>query len=462
MTSSSTQLRPTRPAPGSSAAGAPAPRPVVCLTDHLYRDRAVARDAERGRFTHHGRTLDLGRRPDWLDGGHDGDEEWRIEWVKLYEGMDLAHAYAADGDDAALETWQDLVESFCVQVPIEHDTTDVTARRVQNWLYAWQAFAVTPGYPGLRPGLAARLVRRIRADADHVAGNLTAERNHRTLELYTLLLVTLALDGPTARADAALAALAENAETDIWADGVHRECSTDYHCIVLRSLLGAIANARRFDLAVPATLLDRAGRACDFALHVQRPDGSTPALSDGDEGDFRHLLAVAADLLARPELDWAATAGRRGTPPARRMVTFPFGGYLVQRSGWGDRSRSYADERWSVFDCGPIGDGGPWSLRPAVGRAHGRRASVGRRPRALHLRRGRRGLAPPLQGHRRAQHGHRGRAGPDALPRRQAEGTDVGRATDRAMDQRWPRRHPWRGPQPLLRRRPRPHACARR
>lgn len=338
--------------------GESTPRPVVCLTEHLHRDLVVAGAAERGRFTHHGTMLELGRQPDWRGGGAETDEEWRIEWVKLYEGLDLAYAYARTGRAEALATWQDLVESFCAQVPIGYDSSDVSARRVQNWLYAWQAFAAAPGYPGLRPGLARRLVERIRADAHHIADHLTAERNHRTLELYTLFIVALALDAEPGNAQAALVALAENASTDVWIDGVHRECSTDYHFIVLRSFLGAIANARRSGLTVPLELLDRTGRACDFALHVQRPDGSTPALSDGDQGDFRQLLAVAADLLARPELDWAATAGRRGTPPARRMASFPIGGYHVQRSGWGDRSRLYADERWCVFDCGPIGDGG--------------------------------------------------------------------------------------------------------
>ena len=50
-----------------------------------------------GRFSHCGVTLDLGRRPDWIGAGL-SDPEWRIEWVKLYEGLDLAHACVATGD----------------------------------------------------------------------------------------------------------------------------------------------------------------------------------------------------------------------------------------------------------------------------------------------------------------------------------------------------------------------------
>jgi hypothetical protein len=172
------------------------------------------------------------------------------------------------------------------------------------------------------------------------------------------LLAAIGLGHDRSKATDALALLGANAATDIWADGVHRECSTDYHLIVLRSLVGAIANARQAGLQVPSELLDGAQRACDFALHVQRPDGLTPALSDGDQVDFRPLLADAAEVLDRPDLAWAATAGAEGTPPVRRHADFPVGGYYTQRSGWGDGDLAYQDERFAIMDCGPLGDGG--------------------------------------------------------------------------------------------------------
>ena len=200
---------------------------------------------------------------------------------------------------------------------------------------------------------------------------------------------------------------------------MHRECSTDYHFIVLRSFLGAIANARRAGLTVPDRRCSTGsgGPAISRCTSSART-ASTPALSDGDQGDFRDLLAVAADLLARPELGWAATAGRRGTPPARRMVSFPVGGYYVQRSGWGDRDRPYAHERWGVFDCGPIGDGGHghYDQLSVELMAGGHRLVVD--PGRYTYADGARRLAAVVQGHGRAQHGLRRRPGPDARIRR--------------------------------------------
>ena len=82
----------------------------------------------------------LGHVPDWLAGGLDADVEWRAEWVKANEGLDLAHAYAVTGDDAYVRAWERLVASYIAQVPVGHDRTEVSARRMQNWLYAWQRF----------------------------------------------------------------------------------------------------------------------------------------------------------------------------------------------------------------------------------------------------------------------------------------------------------------------------------
>ena len=330
--------------------------PIVCVIDHLHRSRAIADDAVAGRFTHAGATLELGSSPDWLHDGLPGDEEWRIEWVKLYEGMDLAAAFQETGDQRYLDTWVRLVDSFVEQVEVGSDTSDVSARRIQNWLYSAQRFASARGtqYPA---GFVERLAARLALDLAHLRDHLTAERNHRTLELYALVLGGIAL-WDRALATFALDELATNAATDIWSDGVHRECSSDYHMIVARSLLGAVVNANASGLGCPERLCSRAHAALRFGLHLQSPDGTTPALSDGDRGEFGELFALAAKVFDDPQFEWVATRGRTGSPPSERNVVFPVGGYVVQRSGWGTGTHDYGDQRHAVFDCGPIGDGG--------------------------------------------------------------------------------------------------------
>jgi len=186
-------------------------------------------------------------------------------------------------------------------------------------------------------------VESIGAQAAHVRRRLAPERNHRTLELYALLIVALALplDPDAELLRFAVDELERNLAQDFRPDGVHREASTHYHMIALRSFVGALANCRRHGIELSAAYEERLSRACDFALHCRRPDGTIPALSDADTGDYTELLVLAGELLDRDDL-------RGNTALATANVGFPDGGYYVQRAG----------DAFLIFDCGPLGDGG--------------------------------------------------------------------------------------------------------
>jgi uncharacterized heparinase superfamily protein len=337
------------------------PRQVFCVIDRAYRDRAVAERVSRGRFTHAGTTLELGLEPDWLGAPMPADEEWRIEWVKFYYGLDLAHAFAATRDERFRRTFERLAGSWIEQVDPGHDPSEVTARRITNWVYAWCRFDSTPGFAGFDDGLDAKLATSLEAQAAHVRRNLTPARNHRTLELYSLLVLALALpelDPGESMLELAVAGLEENLLADLRPDGVHCEASTHYHMVVLRSALGMLENARRFGLEPSADFVARLERACEFGLHAHRPDGEIAILSDGDAGTYLDLLELGGVLLGRPDFLYVATAGARGTPPAELCPSFPDGGYHVQRSGWGGGAREFEDELYLIFDCGPLGEGG--------------------------------------------------------------------------------------------------------
>jgi Heparinase II/III-like protein/Heparinase II/III N-terminus len=314
-------------------------RPVFSVIEHEHRDLAVAEAVRAGRFSYFGETLELGVEPDWTGARLPADEEWRIAWSKFYDGLDLAHAFAETGDPGFLRAWEQLVASWIRRVPVGWDSSDVAARRVQNWLYAWQRFAEAPAFDGLAPGLEEDLVRSVGEQSAFIRGNLTPARNHRTFELYTLFLVALALPGTDPggrRLREAMRLLHENLLEDVFEDGVHCECSTHYHLLALRSFLGARENARRAGLRFPDGFDERLARACSFGLHCHRPDGQIPALSDSDTGSYAELLELAPSLVG----------------PRRRYASFPDGGYFFQRSGWD------ASARFLVFDCGRLGAGG--------------------------------------------------------------------------------------------------------
>jgi uncharacterized heparinase superfamily protein len=321
------------------------PRPVVNVTEHEHRDRALALDVLRGRFTVAGETRALGPDPDWHDPALPEDDEWRIEWVKFGWGVDLAHSGHGDA-------WERLTGSWIEQCAPDEDAAEVTARRVLNWIYAWQHLDVSGDH-------AARLHDSLVRQVEHVRANLAPARNHRTLALYALLIAGLAFpDLETARD--ALDELGRNLAADFHPDGVHREASTHYHAIALRSFVGARENAGLHGLALPRGYTSRLARAQVFLAHCTRPDGTIPALSDADTGDYARLVDA-----------W----------PAERNVSFRFGGYHVQRSSAG---------HFLIFDCGPLGDGGHGHYDLLSFEAHG-----GGRPLVLDPGRGSYSEAPP-------------------------------------------------------------------
>ena len=337
------------------------PRPLFCVIEHAYRDRRIAEDVCAGKFTENGVTLELDLDPNWLLAGLPDDEEWQIAWIKFYFGLDLAAAYAETGEARFQHAWESLVASWIRQVPVDFGPTDAIARRIQNWIYAWNIFADAPHFAGLSEGLDEKIVASLAQQIRYLRNHLTAERNHRTLELYSLLIAALAL--PEAALDAdlldfAMEAFYQNLLTDVRPDGVHREHSTHYHMMVLRSYLGARENVRRFGLSFPRDYDERLERACEFAMHCHRPDGGIPTLSDSDAGNYSDLLYLASSLLSRPDFFYAATAGAQGVPPQKRYVNFPDAGYYIERSGWGTGQIPFEQESFLIFDCGPLGDGG--------------------------------------------------------------------------------------------------------
>lgn len=332
-------------------------REVFCIIEHVHRDLALADAVCRGIFTNAGVTLEIGATPNWLTSALPADDEWRIEWYKFYFGLDLAHAYAVTRDEKYRSTWKRLIQSWIEQMIVGCDSSDVAARRIQNWIYAWNIFS---RHCTFEPDFQQQLITSLAAQVSHLQRNLTAERNHRTLELYALFVAALALPelDHNGLVSFAMTELHRNLLQDIRPDGVHREQSSHYHATALRSFLGARENARRFGREFPASYDARLKQACEFLLHLQRPDGSIPALSDADTGNYSDLLDIAAAIFNRSDFRYAATGGMLGKPPASTCPSFPDGGYFIQRSGWGERDTDFRDEKYLVFDCGPLGDGG--------------------------------------------------------------------------------------------------------
>ena len=288
------------------------------------------------------------------------DREWLILLHKFYFAPGLGADFVAQGDMRYVHKWLELTASWIDTVPLDFLPSDVTGRRVQNWIFAHYYFVTMTKTTMLPLRFYLKFLRSLHQQVTYLCSHLTPARNHRTIELYAIFMAAVVFpefaDAPAWLAFAQRE-LEANLAADLRPDGVHCEQSTDYHHLVVKNYLGIKRLATANGIAFPAHFDELLQKALDFSAFVHRPDGLIPALSDGDSRSFLELLHQGYALYGRPDYLYVATQGQAGTPPTTRSRCFPAGGYTILRSGWGEGATAFLDERYLIFDCGPLGEG---------------------------------------------------------------------------------------------------------
>ena len=310
------------------------------------------------RFEFIGETHTLSEPPCWTD-NPSADIEWHILLHKFHYATGLGIAYRETGDRRYLDKWVTLTSSWIDAVPPGFIASDVTGRRVQNWIYAYYYFVTARCGADVPADFHHKLLVSLHEQVTYLCAHLHPARNHRTLELHAIFLTAVVFPEFTDAAvwrDFSLAEIAKNMESDLLPDGVHCELSTDYHHLVLKNYLNVRRLAQLNDIVIPPRMDERLVQALEFSLHAHRPDGQMPSFSDGDTHSYLDLLQTGFELYGREDMLFVASGGSVGRPPRRRTAAFPAAGYYIVRSGWGEHEH-YADERYLIFDCGPLGAG---------------------------------------------------------------------------------------------------------
>lgn len=311
------------------------------------------------RFTFNNETHALAREFDWKVNPSQ-DMEWLIMLHKFYYAAGLGKYYLETGQQKYVSKWVELTSSWIDAVEPGFIASDVTGRRIQNWIFAHYYFVSKSPAACVAPDFYLKFLRSIYEQVSYLGEHLTPSRNHRTLELYAIFLAAVVFQEFEEAAqwlEFAQTEIYKNIREDVLEDGVHCELSTDYHHIVLRNYLGVRRLAQLNQIPFDPEADRRIEQALEFAMYAHKPDGCIPSLSDGDSGSFLYLLQQGYELYGREDMLYAATRGEKGEPPAQRSRSFNRSGYHVLRSGWGDRSLPYADEHYLIFDCGPLGRG---------------------------------------------------------------------------------------------------------
>ena len=292
------------------------PRPVFCVNEHEHRDRALADAVAAGRFTlrrrdarARARARLAGRRPARGRGVAD-----RLGQV-LLRARPRRRLPRHRRRGATCEAWERLVASFVLQVPPDHDSSDVTARRILNWIYAWQRL------PEADDASRRRSSRASREQARHVRD----EPHRRAQPPHARALRAADRRARAARARAGLlgwlAELHDNLLTDF---GARRRAPR----ALARTTTDRAALVRRRARELPP-LRRRAARAASTSgWRARASSRALPAPRRHDPGAVgqRHRRLRASCSRSPP-------AARPRRPAATAAAgDFPDGGYCVQRA----------------------------------------------------------------------------------------------------------------------------------
>ena len=288
------------------------------------------------------------------------DREWQILLHKFYYAVGLGMAYHETHAPHYAEKWVELTSSWIGTVPRDFLPSDVAGRRIQYWIFAHYYFASTGQPSCVTPDFYLSFLQSLHDQILHLRNHVTPARNHRTLELCGIFLASVVFPEFAESAEWlrwSKDELVKNIQSDLQPDGVHCEQSTDYHHLVLKNYLWIKNLAVLNQIEMPEPFDQLVKKALEFSLYSHRPDGMIPALSDGDSRCFLDLLQQGYELYGGEDLLYGASRGAKGQPPAMRSKGFPHSGYYVLRSGWGNQTETYQDERYLIFDCGPLGAG---------------------------------------------------------------------------------------------------------
>jgi len=163
-------------------------------------------------------------------------------------------------------------------------------------------------------------------------------------------------------------------------DGMCVEQSMFYHHFTLGFYLQSIMLRKINSKSVCQDVMDRIEKALEFAMYMQKPDGTLPMIGDIDNArslyftgkhswDFRGFLSLGAVLFHRPDFKYCSNGFSEemlwmcsdseiyefetmtAKPPALTSVPFYKSGYYVSRDKWDPKAN------YMFFDCGEISDG---------------------------------------------------------------------------------------------------------
>ncbi|MBN8655009.1 MAG: alginate lyase family protein [Anaerolineae bacterium] len=307
--------------------------------------------------------------------------------------ISLGIAYWLTGKQCYVDTFLQQISSWVESNPVRHGMNWYYPLEISIRIIAWTtAFQFFRASPEFQEAVGKRFLSSLWQQADFLRHHLQNVRtrddipnNHLIAELTGLIVVGTAFpefrDASEWR-ETGLRLLVQQANEQVYPDGVHREQASGYHRFVAELLSLVVAWSRRGGITRELVLEQTLERMLDYVMFSYAPDGTNPMWGDTDFGrtlglgldkdfwDFRPLLSVGAVLFKRS--DWKYIAERfdeeaywllgsdgldqweelDAVEPETISRTFPQGGHYILRDRW------TPDSDAAFFRSGSFGLGG--------------------------------------------------------------------------------------------------------
>lgn len=329
------------------------------LTMVLNSDRQDFTSAEKI-LKHVIQQHDFGPDIDW-EADPNNYREWTYAVNRFFHWRTLANAYWESGDERfakeLCDQWVDWVQKNPVPLFTSGNssytwrTIECGIRQSTTWpdcLYR------VMGSELFTPEVAAVMTKSMVEHARHLMAWPSRGGNWLTMEsngLGTIGILLPEMKQAPEWLETGLKRQYAELDNQVYPDGSQIELTTGYHQVSLNNFLGLASTAILNDVPLPGDYYDKLRRMFEYNLYVQMPNGRTPALNDGGASSVTRSMETAFELYKDPLFDWAATRGKRGTPPDHTSHYFPYAGQMVMRSDW------EPDARYLVMDAGPYGFG---------------------------------------------------------------------------------------------------------
>jgi hypothetical protein len=339
--------------------------PEAVAQDDPAADEILKHHLYGGLYGGH-KVVDMGKDFDWTYNPISRSDSafntiWTFEVARTEFWQKLSEGYWRTRDEKYASGWVEQMESFVKKnpvntSPIPSDTETVASlwrpleaalRMAYTWPDAYFHFLHSPSFTPDHALLIRRaLENRANKSSDVVGNHITTD----CFALYTIGALFPEFREAGEWRQLSLDILTSEIQRLVPPDGFDAELSPGYQIVAIHGFVGVVEIAKLNHLPIPDLLKTKLLSMYQALVLVMDPSGND--VPNNDSWGVASAAKMAREGLLflgdDPLLAWAASGGKKGTPPPTSTM-LPYAGFYAMRGGW------KPDDLFLFFRGGPSG-----------------------------------------------------------------------------------------------------------